>query len=92
MLKIKDNVDLSVLEKYGFEHINYEPMCDYDSQNIYKYYHLETSSGTIYNTDNKSRKLEICGYGEWKDEHYAYFDTDILYDMIMDGLIEKVGE
>ena len=72
MLKIKDNVDLSVLEKYGFEYEDYE--------DNYKIYNFRES--TIYiETHNRIIKSEIY----MEDE-----DFDTLYDMIQDGIVEKV--
>ena len=72
MLKIKDNVDLSVLEKYGFEYEYYE-----DNYKIYNF-----REGTIcVETHNKILQSEI--YLE-KD------DFNVLYDMIQDGIVEKV--
>ena len=86
MLKIKDNVDLKELEKYGFE------------------YRLKTNE--YYFKINCSEYLEIPVDKESKwykevrlfieDEYYNCWTSvnsfDKLYDLIKDGLVEKVKE
>lgn len=71
MLKIKDNVDLKELEKYGFT----KPM-------YYKNYicgELEI---------NEYKRLLYCVETDiLSDEIY---DLDTLYDLIKDGLVEKI--
>lgn len=81
MLKIKDDVDLKELEKFGFEksdkafkHIyNYTILTIIDYQiAIYKDRHIEISQNAMYKWDNKLQ--------------------DKLYDLILAGLVEKVEE
>lgn len=77
MLKIKDNVDLKELEKYGFKYDK-----GYEWQNVicYKY---------VYE--------DYC-IEAFKDEIRMYIFEDglfidipeIIYDLIKDGLVEKV--
>lgn len=71
MLKIKDNVDLKELEKYGFKKKYY-----YNAICIVR----EDRKHDIF-FDLKTRKLLFvnCGY-------------DTLYDLIKDGLVEKVED
>ena len=81
MLKIKDNVDLKELEKYGFEYRDY---CEYANSYVYE----EKNNGwsndeiVIY-CDSR----EIC-------KHYEDFSNDYLQykinDLIKDGLVEKI--
>lgn len=71
MLKIKDNVDLKELEKYGFKKKNY-----YNAICIVR----EDRQHDIF-FDLKTRKLLFVNYG-----------YDVLYDLIKDGLVEKVEE
>ena len=71
MLKIKDDVDLKELEKYGFKKKYY-----------YKAICLVREDGKhdIF-FDLKTRKLLFINY-----------EYDVLYDLIKDNLIEKVGD
>ena len=81
MLKIKDNVDLKELEKYGFE---YRDCCGYKNSYVYE----ERNDGwsndeiVIY-CDNK----KICKYYEDFSNDYLQYKID---DLIKDGLVEKV--
>ena len=105
MLKIKDDVDLKELEKFGFEPeiINYpqfdinNEICAYkkDCKNKsdagrYKY---------IIEVHYTSRKLYISGdmlefipIDKYNFNDFALFDLDTIYDLFQAGLIEKVGE
>lgn len=83
MLKIKDNVDLKILEKkYGFKYMNYPSPNELYRKKVY----LED--------DNDSRILySINEYGD-RIIQILRFDAnyldDTLYDLIQDGLVEKV--
>ena len=79
MLKIKDNVDLKELEKFGFKEREYfYPLycrnilaCGVRKSNRKIYRYMYTLDGADYNT----------------------FDIfDVLFDLIQAGLVEKVGE
>ena len=81
MLKIKDNVDLKELEKYGFR--NFILFSEYN-KNVYEFLrskHLQVNKETkeIY-----LEKIEI-----WQDSRE---NLDLLYDLIQDGLVEKVQD
>lgn len=80
MLKIKDDIDLEVLEKYGFR---------YD----FGYYHKTICEGRRgqYFEIEIYQDREICGYsyGADGDGETAFID-DTIYDLIKDGLVEKV--
>ena len=75
MLKIKDNVDLKELEKYGFHkgYKFYEPP-------IFMY--IDTDKNLFF-TD---------GHPWWNMEYYYNYDSDVIVDMIKDGLVEKVED
>ena len=84
MLKIREDVDLKVLEKYGF----YKP-----KKGIYKSYVLMT------NEVRNGSHLSICNYdGTQKSikliqEAYNYKQgLDTLYDLIKADLVVKVEE
>lgn len=82
MLKIKDDVDLKELKKFGFEYVFGEPFdfCykkvylrnDDDDKNFYKI------------VDNKYREIQLTRLDGQLD--------DTLYDLIQAGLVEKVEE
>ena len=74
MLKIKDNVDLKELEKFGFEKAN-EP-------NKHVIYIKKYSHNLIYFYDDKEMYFEIDEY----DEDIV----NVLYDLIKADLVEKV--
>ena len=83
MLKIKDNVDLKELENFGFK---------YAQTNMDKYlyvYYLDNEFDlTIYEND-KILRLGCCPI----EDTTSYADTDyldILFDIIQNGLVEKV--
>lgn len=84
MLKIKDNVDLKQLEKFGFEYQKKQ-------SNIREHYSL-TQKTSRFSTelyawvDCEDRSIHK---GTWIDsEEYAV----IIFDLIQAGLVEKVVE
>ena len=81
MLKIKDNVDLKVLEKYGFNkeldkgiYIKRNPRC---------YEYLEI---------NQNNKIRIYVEDEYYEMYTREETLEDLYDLIQDGLVEKVDD
>lgn len=90
MLKIKDNVDLKELEKYGFKYherwYDNEPECENNSS----YYELDLD-------DNRSYVVVSCHTREIFIPTSLYGDIptrcienlDWLFDLIQDGLVEK---
>ena len=96
MLKIKDNVDLKVLEKYGLKKLNIITECYDKIENVYCY---------VYGDDEKHiKKNWVCSYwvqfyineknkfkiGAYPNSLYLDEIADIVYDLIQDRLIEKV--
>lgn len=77
MLKIKDNVDLKELEKFGIVYHN-------DIESSY-YGCCEKNDGFIEFFINNARVISI--YAITKK---SIFDLDILYDLIQANLVEKV--
>lgn len=79
MLKIKDNVDLKELEKYGFEH--HTMIYIKDIKRSSDFFEEEK---VIY-VEETNREISI---------HKGLFNVDeeldTLYDLIKDGLVEKV--
>ena len=75
MLKIKDNVDLKELEKYGF--------------NLIK----DCISGKYYAYLKCSLRINLSNRKLVKnDAHFNEYDLDFVYDLIKDGLVEKVDD
>ena len=82
MLKIKDNIDLKELEKFGFEKV---PMI-YIKTIERKHKGFLTFRKNIY-VDEKTRKLDI-------QEGMFNVDKELetIYDLVQAGLVEKVSE
>lgn len=79
MLKIKDNIDLKELEKYGF--ISYQLV----GQTKYKY---EEKIG--------KQELKNIKIDDKRKLHFNLTSVDnyipnVIYDLITDGLVEKIG-
>ena len=115
MLKIKDNVDLKELEKYGFV---YKPLATPkrdENGKIITYHKLkkdgtltkksytkykETFGNYIYTINDecgwynyeymigKNRTIMLFLHTDIPDDNV--YDLDIIYDLIKDGLVEKV--
>ena len=95
MLKIKDNVDLKELEKYGFK-------SKYD-EDTGKIAYIEKTCGRhgwyggtlnkifFRKKKFKFRKIDLNVMDLQVDDVYYFEDIyDTLYDLIKDGLVEKV--
>lgn len=72
MLKIRDDIDLEELKKFGF------------TLNDDEWYFANLYNADIY-VKPISRKVIIRSYDRHEIEN-----TDIIYDLIQEGLIEKV--
>lgn len=107
MLKIKDNVDLQELEKFGFV-ANYQPQEDDNGNetqvvNNYTYYLPNDEYETYYfnndgihkETRHGSSHITIYCSHRKIFKNNLRFETimdDILYDLIKAGLVEKVSD
>lgn len=76
MLKIKDDINLKELLKYGFKKKYYN-----DERNLVLEYEIKDHKYQDIIFDIPTRKLEFCNWG-----------SDIMYDLIQGGIIEKVEE
>ena len=95
MLKIKDNVDLKELEKFGFK-----PKYDEDTGKIKAYEKVKKEKEYIgLGVERIIIKSKIRIFIrvfkrtniEWRINPYTdYFDIDTLYDLIKADLVEKV--
>lgn len=82
MLKIKDEVDLKELEKFGFK---------YDEEMDYYYKHCAGTFNkfiVLTKTDIDAVRGQIVFYNDSAFNTTLYMGT--LYDLIQAGLIEKV--
>lgn len=80
MLKIKDNIDLKELEKFGFKYCPKQ-------RNYREHYFLEDTKSyfsprTICCITCKDRQIGIV----------EMWYPDIIYDLIQAGLVEKVSD
>lgn len=87
MLKIKDNVDLKELEKFGYS-------CNYSGSYWYKFV---TSKRRIsiwrYNHSIEDDVVDRTTYTGFKYEgEYRHIIKKYIQDLIQAGLVEKVGE
>ena len=92
MLKIKNNVDLKELERFGFKAkfdedtgkvCAYQKKCEKDVGGLLISITETTSLIRIYRAF-KGKNIE------WRINKYNdYFDIDTLYDLIQAGLVEK---
>lgn len=82
MLKIKDNVDLKELEKFGFEKV-YDPI-------LHKYDYMKK---VYLCNDNDDRVVWGVEYRTIKIFRLDGEDIDsTLFDLIQEGLVEKVSD
>lgn len=107
MLKIKDNVDLKELEKFGFETgyydyyttkkevvipcYCYECECSEEDTGHNKIYENQIN----YMVDKKTRMIDRMTYGGEDSYHFNIMnseDYNLLYDLIKADLVEKVEE
>lgn len=90
MLKIKDNIDLKELEKFGFEYVKQIP-------EIYSYYTLPV---TDINFDPRILEGFSINVSTCPDRRYIWIEDekgrrnfgslDVIFDLINAGLVEKV--
>jgi len=86
MLKIKDNIDLKELEKYEELECMIPEVYGFNM----KYENTYTDKKCIYSTDREDLycELDIMEDGEIRASCYL----DLIYDLIKDGLVEKVED
>ena len=82
MLKIKDNVDLKELERFGFRNVSYKnyvytPKNDIDINEIW--------------VDGDTKKIHIIDCDR-DVGHIVNENLDKLFELIQNGLVEKVSD
>ncbi len=93
MLKIKDNVYLKELEKYGFKKVVDFYIREYEFEQIINYY--QTRYIRIRNLPNYAyyKEIQDCGKDRLGFVHQNYEDIgleDKIQDLIKADLVEKV--
>lgn len=83
MLKIKDNVDLKELEKFGFKYI-------VEKYKSYIYINKFIEIDIFLDLENECENKVLFMLTSQYNRNYA--NLDILYDLIQAGLVEKVKE
>ena len=87
MLKIKDNVDLKELEKFGFE---YEDWNKWYSRDVER--KKEEVKLIVYPDSRKIEIENIQDYGMDGDEYFRYDVDEYVQDLIKADLVEKVED
>ena len=93
MLKIRDDVDLKELEKFGFK-----PKYDVNTGEIEAYEKQQSKHewlGLSVRVTDMIRTFRIFKKTkkEWRINPYnQYFDVDLLFDLIQADLVEKVDD
>ena len=77
-LRIKSDIDLKELEKYGFEKCYWS----YYQRFNYEYYEVKI--------DIELDRRYIIIQNDYYDSDYACYIPSIVYDLITNGLVEKV--
>jgi len=83
MLKLKDNVDLKELEKFGFEEYKEHDGYVYD---IIPY--IKDKQYSYIEIFNETRRISCLEYVE---DEYVQIAIEKLFDLIKAGLVEKVN-
>ena len=82
MLKIKDNVDLKKLEKFGFEYTTTAKYFDYINKDV----NIRVGNWDYIREFGIKNRI-LSGYGD-----FDIAQLDILYDLIKADLVEKVSD
>lgn len=93
MWKIKDDIDLKKLEKYGFKKVGDFYVREYEFEQVINYY--QTCYIRIRNLPNYAyyKEIQDCGKDRLGFVHQNYEDVgleDKIQDLITADLIEKV--
>ena len=104
MLKIKDNIDLEELEKFGFKiDKGRYGVCKKTTRKDRHWWISEETNKRVYDTDSneiiisrEDRTIFICVSMRSTEPFYGMgtncYELGFLYDLIQAGLVEKVEE
>ena len=91
MLKIKDNVDLNVLEKYGYELMedwwNRPSKITVNNVEGEMIYYKNVAPYTAIEIEVKTRQIS-----EQEDDMFTFVDEEYIQDLIQADLIEKADD
>ena len=85
MLKIRDNVDLKELEKYGFAR---RLLVNGEWSEYRRYYYDKPDTVTSVSDDTK----EVTDWCDAFSYDWGEIESDSVDDLIKDGIVEKVEE
>ena len=92
MLKIKENIDLKTLKKYGFRPKYNEWTGECEKYILFGIFTMYDVSGEYQVSkesliiDVRSRKIEV------RMDYFRTAELKIFYDMVIDGIVEKEEE
>ena len=94
MLKIKNNVDLKELEKFGFKNTINDTWYRSEANDAYEYFETNIVINPVGNFEKNEIVFEILDLDISEDKSNIDIATrlDTLYDLIQAGLVEKVEE
>ena len=83
MLKIKDNVNLKELEKFGFKR------CSNSDEYVLHFARYVNGKVYSYIVITKTRRISCLNYVAMEHEQRA---VEVLFDLIQAGLVKKVED
>ena len=99
MLKIKDNVDLKELEKYGFQILVSDEKLEKNIKEDFTEFYctrafkdLGNHFALIVENDEYEKQITILPNNEFHLKMSITWQLDMLYDLIKDGLVVKVDD
>lgn len=94
MLKIKNNVDLKELEKFGFKNTEKETYYKSEPNDDYERFETNIVINPIGNFEKNEIIFEIVDLdnSDEKSDIDIGAKLDTLYDLIQAGLVEKVSD
>lgn len=98
-LKIKDEVDLKELKKYGFKEVQQNKRINYIYMPVDEAYNnhgnsiIVNADTNLYNLDYYIGEDRLMSFGFNEQATYDFNKTMcVLYDLIQAGLVEKVSK
>ena len=95
MLKIKNNIDLTELEKFGFEKIEHYGTVDYfcdlgDNRSHIFVYAQNENCNDVEKIVRGQIALTTGYFGDYAETWFGDKQLDVLYDLIKADMVEKV--